>query len=193
MIYMNTALLLHGWGWNPTHNWSPWLQKELNIKMFDVYAPNLPNTSNPVLDEQLEYISIYSSDFKDWGCIIAHSLWCQLAMKFIEENNIKNSIIILVAPSYPLLASELGKEFLWGSYENMEKYYNTQINFKKINKLNNKYYIFLSDNDRYINMENAKKYYSWIKDIKFVEFKNKWHFNNSAWVFELPEILEYIK
>jgi hypothetical protein len=29
-------------------------------------------------------------------------------------------------------------------------------------------------------MENAKKYYSNFKNIKFVEFKNKGHFNKTA-------------
>jgi len=38
---------------------------------------------------------------------VGHSLGCQLALKFVEENNIKNSKIILVAPSYPNLAEEL--------------------------------------------------------------------------------------
>jgi predicted alpha/beta hydrolase family esterase len=39
--------------------------------------------------------------------IIGHSLGCQLAVKFLEEKNISNSKIILVAPTYPNLAKEL--------------------------------------------------------------------------------------
>lgn len=161
--------------------------------MFDVYAPNLPNTNNPILEEQMEYINVYSSDFKEWWYIIAHSLWCKLTMKFIEENNIKNSIIILVAPTYSWLDKELWKEILWEAYENMWKYFNNELNFDKINKLNNNYYVFLSDNDSYINMENAKKYFKQLEKVQFIEFKNKWHFNKWAWITELKEILEYIK
>ena len=190
---MDIALLLHGWEWNSYNNWFPWLQNELNKKMFDVYTPNLPNTFNPILWEQNDYINVYSSDFKNWWYIIAHSLWCQLAIKFIEENNIRNSIVILVAPTYPWLSWELGKEVFWDSYVNIKKYYNTENNFKKINKLNNKFYIFLSDNDCYINTLSAKKYYSKLENVKFVECKNKWHFSENEWIIELPEILECIK
>jgi len=189
---MNTALLLHGWWWSSEGSWFPWLQKELNRKFLDVYTPNLPNTNYPVLEEQEEYINIYASDFKDGGYIIAHSLWCQLAIKFIEENNIKNSIVILVAPSYPWLSWELGKDVFGDSYDTLNTYYNTKINFQKINTLQNQYHIFLSDNDPFINWEHAKKYYSQLQKIEFKEFKNKGHFNTSAWVLELPEILDYI-
>lgn len=190
---MDNALLLHWWCGNSEGNWLPWLQKELNRKLFDVYTPNLPHTNNPVLEEQIEYLDAYISDFKKWWYIVWHSLWCQLSMKFIEENNIKNSIIILVAPTHPWLALELCEEILWDSYKSLEQYYNTEINLKKINKLNNKYYIFLSDDDQYINMKNAKKYYKQIKNIEFIDFKNKWHFNTKAWILELKEILDYIK
>ncbi|MFK7779783.1 MAG: alpha/beta fold hydrolase [Candidatus Gracilibacteria bacterium] len=189
---MNKALLLHGWGGNSNENWLPWLQNELNKKLFDVYNPNLPNTDNPVLDEQNETIRVYSSKFKDGGYIIGHSLGCQLAVKYIEENKIKNSVIILVAPTYPGLAKELGKDVLDDSYESIEKYYNTNIDFESINKLKNKYYVFVSDNDPYINMENAKKYYSQLNNVNFLDFHNKGHFNKDAGVLEIKEIFNYI-
>ena len=161
--------------------------------MFDVYVPNLPNTDNPVLEEQEEYIDIYSWDFKEAWLIVWHSLGCQLAMNFLYENNIENSTVILVAPTYPWLASELWKEILGETYDTIEKYYDFQLDFDKLNKQNNKIIVFLSDNDPYINMESAKKYYKNIDNIKFIEFKNKWHFNKTSWVLELEEILEYLE
>lgn len=190
---MKTALILHWWWWNSDENWLPWLKDKIQFKVDEVFVPNLPNTNSPVLEEQEEYIDIYASDFNDEWYIISHSLWCQLAMKFIDENDIKNSITILVAPSYPWLSSELWKDILDDNYDILEKYYDMEINFDKINKLWNKFIVFLSDNDPYINMENAKKYYSQLGNIEFKEFKNKGHFNQAAWILELEEILDYIK
>jgi len=190
---MDKVLILHWWGWKSNWIWFPWLEKELNSKLFDVYIPNLPHSDNPILEEQLEYISLYSSDFKDWWYLIGHSLWCHLAMNFIQENNIKNSVIILVAPTYNQVNTNSDRELFWESYEYLEKYCNSKIDFEKINKLNNSYYVFLSDNDPFINMENAKKYYSKFKNIRFIDFKNKGHFNTASWTLELPEILEFIK
>lgn len=187
-----TTLTLHGWWGDSSENWLPWLKKELENKVENLFIPNLPNTNNPVLEEQLDYINIYSSDFSKWWNIIGHSLGCQLALKFVEENNISNSTIILVAPTYPNLALEL-TEILWDSYETLKKYYDTTNDFEKINKLNNEFIVFLSDNDPYINMENAKNFYSNLENIKFVEFSKKGHFNKSAGVLELREVLDYLK
>ncbi len=190
-----TALLLHWWWGHSEENWLPWLKKELENKAFEafeVFVPNLPNTNNPVLEEQLEYIWVYSGNFSDWWYIIGHSLACQLAIKFIEENNISNSKIILVAPTYPNLAEELWIKILWDSFDIIKKYYDINFDFEKINKLNNEFIVFLSDNDPYINMEKAKKYYSNFKNIKFVDFSKKGHFNENAWVLELKEILEFV-
>jgi hypothetical protein len=43
----------------------PWLREKLESKAFEVFVPNLPNTDNPVIDEQLDYINVYCSDFND--------------------------------------------------------------------------------------------------------------------------------
>lgn len=128
---MKTLLILHGrWG-NSNSNWFPWLKNETEFKSDAVYLPNLPNTNYPVLDEQMDYINVYSSDFSDWWNIVGHSLWCKLALKFVEENNIKNSIIVLVAPVYPWLASDFWRERVWDSYDALDKYFNIEIDFKK--------------------------------------------------------------
>jgi len=188
---MKKYLILNWWGWSSKDGWKSWLKIELESKAYEVFLPNLPNSNNPILEEQLDYINVYAWDFdEDWN-IVGHSLWCQLALKFIEENKISNNNIILVAPSYPWLAMELEEEKFWDKFFTLEKYYNTELNFEKINKLNNNYTIFLSHDDPYINFDNAKKYYSQLKKVNFVEFKNKWHFNRTAWVNELKEILDY--
>lgn len=190
---MHTALLLHWWGWKSNGSWFPWLQTELNSRLFDVYTPNLPSSQNPILEQQKEYIDIYASDFTEGGYIIGHSLWWQLAMNFVEKNEIKNSTIILVGPSYPWLALELGREVFGDSYGYLEHYYDTKIDFEKMNTLGNRVVVFLSDDDPFINLESAKKYYSQLEEVEIKEFQNKGHFNTDAWVTELEEILDYIK
>ena len=119
---MKTSLILHGWWGDSKNSWFPWLSESLNSRIHDIYIPNLPSTNNPILEEQLDYINIYSSDFKDWWNIIGHSLWCKLALKFVEENNIKNSNLVLVASSYPWLADDLWEEIYWDSYNYLKLY-----------------------------------------------------------------------
>lgn len=190
---MDKALILHGRWWNAKGNWFPRLKIELTKRLFDVYVPNLPNTDNPVLKDQLEYLDAYISDFKEDWFIVWHSLWCKLALKFVEENDIKDSIVVLVAPVYLWLTNELWKDIFGESYDNLEAYFNIDLDFFKLNNLNNKYIVFLSDDDELINFENAKQYYSELKDVEFRGFKRKGHFCDEDWVFELEEVLEYIK
>jgi len=195
-----TALLLHWWSGNSEENWLPWLNKELENKVFETLVPDLPNTDKPNIEEQLDFINSLSELNSEnrklkhsVNLIVGHSLWCQLAMKYVEENNISNSRIILVAPTYPNLAEELWTEILWDSFDIIKKYYDINLDFEKTNKLNNEIIIFLSDNDPYINMKNAKKYYNNFENIQFLEFKNKWHFNKNAWVMELEDILDFVE
>jgi len=189
---MKTTLLLHWWWGSSNNNWFPWLKKEIEFKVPEIYVPNLPGTDNPAYEKQIEYLWVYSGDFKEWWNIIWHSLWCKLALKFVEEYEIINSTLILVAATYPWLSLELWKELLWKSYDNLEDYFDKELDIAKLNKLNNKIIVFLSDNDPFINMESAKKYYSKFENIEFIEFKGKWHFNEWSWTFELEEILEYL-
>lgn len=64
--------------------------------------------------------------------------------------------------------------------------------FPWLKKLWNNYTIFLSDNDPYIIMESAKQCYLNLENVKFIEFHNIGHFNEWAWIYELPEIMDYI-
>lgn len=111
-------------------------------------------------------------------------------MHFVEKYNIKWVKIILIAPVYPWLAEDWWKEVFWEAYENISKYFNKDIDFNLLKE--NEFITFLSDNDLYINMEKAKDYLGPLKNIKFVEFKSKWSFNQWAWILDLKEILEYI-
>ncbi len=183
---MKTALLLHGWEGYPKYVWFPWLKEKLKDKWYNVIIPALSNTDYPVYEEQ--YKDIKDIKLKSWDLIIGHSLWCKLAINFIEESKISKVHVILIAPVYNNLVDELGEVVFWDAFYNLSSYVNTQNNFRNINKLNNSYIIFLSDNDKYINKFSAKQYYWKLENIKFIELKNKWHFMDN----KLKEILKYI-
>jgi predicted alpha/beta hydrolase family esterase len=184
---MKKVLILHGREGTPKSNWLPRLSKELEKKWLETIIPKLTNTNYPVYEKQ--YNDIKNIKLKSWDLIVWHSLGCKLAINFIEKNNISWIDVILVAPVYNNLVNELWKELFWDAFSNLEFYVNIENNFKNINKLNNNYTIFLSDNDKYINKLSAKKYYWSLKNIKFIELKNKWHFMD----LKLQEILKYIK
>lgn len=187
---MKKILVLHWWEWNSKENWFPWLQKELEEK-FEIIIPDLSKTNYPVIAEQLE--NLKDIKLNSWDYIIWHSLWAKLAIQFLEEQKIKDINVILVAPTYPNFTDEYWAEKLQDAYEYLYNYNNEEINFRKINLLNNKYTVITSDNDPFINSYSVKEYYSKLKNTNFIEFKWKWHFNEAMWITQFPEILEFIK
>lgn len=186
---MKKALLLHGWGWDSENNWFPWLKTQLIDKWYYVEVPNLSNTEKPVLAEQLSDIADIVQWFTKDDLIIWHSLGCQLALQAINTHNLQNIWVIFIWPSYPWVTAEIWVEIVWDSYETLAAYNDAPVKFTQAE---NTYVVFLSQDDPYIKLEHAEHYYCMLENVEFVEFEDKGHFNNSAKVFELPDILEYI-
>ena len=192
---MKKALLLHAWGNANDECWFPWLQKELEKKWYEVCSHNLPSTEFPVFKDQFDTVKDFASTMKEWDLIVWHSLGCTLASHVSEKLELKWINIILVAPTYPLLWAEI-KDKLWKYFETLEAYYGLENSFAP---LGNNYQIFLSDNDPYITIESAKKYYSNFKDIwkNIVSFNilhEMYHFSDDAPepIKEVPEILKHV-
>ena len=186
---MKKCLILHWWWWDSNENWFPWLERSLNKLNIDTFIPDLPGTSNPEYGEQMKYLEKFKDLLESGDLIIGHSLGCKLALHFIEKYWLKWLTVILVAPAYSWLWEELWKNALWNAYYNLTMYFNENIKFEK---LGNKYIIFLSNDDPFINMLSAKSYFRQLENVEFLNFENKWHFNQSAWIFEIPEILDYL-
>ena len=185
-------LLLHWWEGNWNNSWFPSTKKYLEKLDIETFNPDLTNSEKPNIEEQLKDLEKY--DFiKENSVIISHSLWWILNLKFIEKNDIKNSQIFLVAPAYDTKNDDYLKNIVWNNYSNLEKYFSINIDFDKLNSLNNTYKIFLSENDKFINLDFAKKTYSKLDWVEFTLFKDKWHFTTRDWVLELPELTELIK
>ncbi|HUD44430.1 MAG TPA: hypothetical protein VMR41_02725 [Patescibacteria group bacterium] len=53
---MRNVIVLHGWGGIPQSFWFPYLKKELEHEKCSFCIPQLPNTDNPKLAEQSEFV-----------------------------------------------------------------------------------------------------------------------------------------
>lgn len=187
---MKKVLVLHGWEAKPENHWMPWLGEEMKKKWYEFHAPALSNTDYPVLEDQLkdlDDIKVQSGD-----TIIGHSLGCQLALQMIQKRELSWVNVVLVAPVYPSLADETGEDKYGDAYHSLFSYINEYNDFRNINKLDNKYTIFLSDDDPFINQYAAEEYYMALENLEIVHFEWKWHFSTQSKTFQLPEILKYI-
>jgi len=190
---MKNSLILHGWEGNSESHWIPWLREEFTSLDYKVYSPSLPDTTKPNISDQLNCINKYKNKF-DWNdFIVWHSLWWILALKFIQDNNISWINVILVAPAFPRKIDTNNPLMKTERYKYVYDYYNTNIDFDNINWLWNNYHILLSDDDPFIDIDLAKDFYSKLKYINFIPLSWRWHFNTSAKIFKITEILDIIK
>ena len=97
-------IVLHGWGENPASFWYPYLRRELEKKGWKVEIPQLPNTNDPKLSEQLDFC-LSNLKFDDQTILITHSSGTPLALAILEKIPGKISKFISVAGySSPLKA-----------------------------------------------------------------------------------------
>ena len=84
---MKRVILVHGWGFNPTMNWYPWLKKELEKKGFEVIIPAMPNTNEPDINSWVFKLREFVGRDDGELILIGHSIGCQTIMRFLEKED----------------------------------------------------------------------------------------------------------
>jgi len=77
-------ILLHGYTGSPQKNFFPWLKAELEKRGYEVTAPSLPNTDDPIVKDQVEFV-LKNIDFDENTILIGHSLGGVSALKILEK------------------------------------------------------------------------------------------------------------
>jgi len=91
-------VFLHAYQDNSKSVFWPRLKKEIESRGGNVaYAPDLPNSSEPNIDEQVEFV-LKNYEFKDNTVLVTHSLGAVLAMKLLPKIKVKIKKLILIAP-----------------------------------------------------------------------------------------------
>jgi len=139
-------VLLHGYTGSPDTNFFPWLKKELEDRGYKVSAPTLPNTNNPKIKEQVDYV-IKNCRFDENTVLLGHSLGSVIALKVIEQLNKPIKKLILAAGFIEPNTKDRPyvKTFDW------------KFNLEKIKKNARQIIIFKDKNDKAIRKEAAIK------------------------------------
>ncbi|MEK9180124.1 MAG: class I tRNA ligase family protein [Patescibacteria group bacterium] len=77
-------VLLHGYRGSPEKNFFPWLKKELANRGYKVQAPELPNSGDPRVYDQVEH-ALKTVSFDENSVILGHSLGTVVALKVLER------------------------------------------------------------------------------------------------------------
>jgi leucyl-tRNA synthetase len=154
-------VLLHGFTGSLDKNFFPWLKQELKNRGKKVLAPQLPDTNDPDIDEQVEFV-LNNAVFDGDTVLFGHSLGSVIALKIAEK--LKNPIKKLV-----LAASFAQPKFL-DKVRPFEAKFNWNFDFEKIKKNVKEIVLLRAENDNAVPQERSDYIQSKIGG-KIIDFK----------------------
>ena len=90
------AILIHGWDGGPEKNWFPWFAQQLAEIDYFVINMSMPNSHSPACSIWVKHLQAPITPDRH-TIIIAHSIGCMAALKFVEKINTQIAGMILVS------------------------------------------------------------------------------------------------
>jgi leucyl-tRNA synthetase len=90
-------VFLHGYEDNSKSYFWPWLKAEIEKRGGEVFCPDLPDSHEPSIEEQVEYVMEHHM-FTSRTIIVGHSLGTQVALRIVERIKHKIDKLVLIAP-----------------------------------------------------------------------------------------------
>lgn len=182
---MANVLILHGTGNTSAGNWFPWLSQELVKRGFEVWAPDLPQSSQP--DEERYLNHIFSN--KEWKftpetIIVGHSSGGVAALRLLQR--LPEDTVIDRCITVGAFTNTHGWDSILGLFR-------TPIDYGEIKKHAKKFIVYHSDDDPHVPIEDAKELQKAL-DAEFVFIPGQGHFNleKGPQYGEFPALLEKI-
>jgi|SRR3989344_3104358 len=186
---MKTAVIVHGWSFNPKMHWYPWLKKQLENKGYEVKVPEMPDTDEPKINVWVSYLKKVLGRLDKETILIGHSIGCQTIMRYLEKEDFNGKISVIFIAGWFKLDNLEDKE--------VEKiaspWLKTPINFNKVKEKIDHIVVFLSSNEPYNYVKENKEVFERNLGAKVFILKNKGHFTEDDNIKKLPEVLKFIK
>lgn len=179
------AFIIHGLEGYPEENWFPWLKKQLEMVGYHTIVPQFPTPQNQSLDNWKAVFENYKQLLNEDTIFIGHSLGPSFILSILEDINLNIKGSFLVAP----FVRKLGIKEI----DNInDTFINKDFDWTKIKKHCNKFFIYSSNNDPYVPIEESK-YISNNVNGTFILVENAGHFNERAGYLKFEQLLEDIK
>ncbi len=159
------------------------LERSLSWR-FDSFIPKIPNKQRADYKARkirFEKFFPYINPSQNTKIILAgHSLWWIFLTKYLSENKFPKHIdqLHLIAPVFD---NEWLTDPLWNFEFNPD-------NLQNIRKQSKKIFFYHSEDDPAVPITHTEKYLQYLPEAKFYKFKDRWHFNQPAFM----EILQNI-
>ena len=175
--------IIHGVYASPEANWFPWLKKQLESLGYEFIIPKFPTPLDQSLESWVRIFSNYESKINEETVLIGHSLGASFILNYLEKANKKIKAAYLVAPFHKLLGV---------GYDKITKtFVDKEFNWEKIRSNCSKFFVFASDNDKYIPFEVTKELVEKLNaELNIVH--NGGHINKDSGYDTFPLLLECI-
>ncbi len=182
--------IIHGWDGCPEEGWFPWLKKELEIRGFDVFIPQLPKPDEPRINNWVPKIKEVVAIPDEKTYFVGHSMGCQAIARYLEilPENIKVGGAVFIAGFFKRLANLEDDDVVRSV---VEEWLKTPINLQKVKTHLKKSVAIFSDDDPYVPMDNKEEFAD-VLGAKIVIEHNMGHFCDSVGIAGLPIVLEAV-
>jgi len=182
------VFIIHGWDGYPEEGWFPWLKKELEQNGFEVFVPQMPEPSAPVIDKWVNHLTEVVNEPDENTYFVGHSIGCQTILRYLETlDNKKVGGAVLVAPWFVLSDLETEEEKIIG-----KPWIETPINFNKIKAITNNFVCIFSEDDPVVPLDENVKLFKERANSKIIIERGKGHFSGSDGVMELSSALNSV-
>ncbi len=188
------AFIIHGWESNPDEGWLPWLKRELEERDFEVFAPQMPNTDEPKIEEWVSFLAGLVGEPDENTYFVGHSIGCQAITRYLEtleDKKIGGAVFAAGWFSLTEYAYAEDPECEEETRKIAEPWLNTPVDFEKIKKTTRNFAAIFSDNDPYVDLSNADIFREKLGAEIIIE-KGKGHLRGEDGVMELDSALRSI-
>ena len=184
---MSKIYIVHCWDGTKDDGWYPWLDKCLSSRGNTVYRFNMPNTSNPKIEEWVSFLDKQVESLDSETYFVGHSIGCQTIMRYLETKDVtKIGGILFVAPWLDLLDYAISD---LESYTIAKPWLTEKIDFEKIKKFTSNIICIFSDDDYFVSLDQKSKFEK-LLSAKTVVVSGKGHISEEDNVYELKEIID---
>ena len=139
---MKRVFIIHGWEFDPSMHWYPWLAHELQGQGVEVHVPKMPSTSKPEIKTWIAAIAKEVGTLDKDTCFVGHSIGCQAILRYLETQSASCGKSVFVGGWF-ILSDEATPD---DEYRRIaEPWLQQRIDFDKLKT--NSYTAFLSEDD----------------------------------------------
>lgn len=183
---MKKVYIIHSWEGTSKLFWIPELAEYLNSLGYEVIAPDMPNTDEPVIEEWVRHLSDIAKDINEETVFVGHSIGCQTIMRFLAEQDKKINKCIFVAGWFDLINLEDEE-----SEEIARPWIETPIDFKKVKTNIKDILVILGGKDEWVVADKTKFQFEENLDARVKIIKDYGHMDGS--LDKLPELEKILK